>query len=114
MTRTTRIPIVVTSNVQAAVNGDPIHVCGNKMAFQVVAANAVALVELEGSLDGTNWVDLNYDNVAAAYTLTVMNTLGAGYYEVFERPEYVRMVVDTDAGGPRDFYAVLIVKKESD
>lgn len=114
MTRTTRIPIVVTSAAAAVVNGDPIHVDGNKLAFQVYVANAVTLVELEGSLDGTTWVDLNYDNVAGAYTLTVLNTLGAGYYEVHERPKYVRMVVDTDAGGPRDFYAILLVKKESD
>ena len=113
MIRTTSIPIVVTSAAAAVVVGDPIHVCGNKMAFQVTVANAVTLVELEGSLDGTNWIDLNYDNVAAAYTLTVLNTLGAGYYEVFERPEYVRMVVDTDAGGPRDFHAILLVKKEA-
>ena len=113
MTRTTRIPIVVTSAIDAAVNGDSIHVDGNKLAFQVYVA-AVALVELEGSLDGTTWVDLNYDNVAGAYTLTVLNTLGAGYYEVHERPKYVRMVVDTDAGGPRDFHSILLVKKESD
>ena len=113
MTRTQRITIVITSNAQAAVVGDPIHVCGNKLALQVVSAPA-ALVELEGSLDGTNWLDLHYDNIVGAYTLTVMNTLPAQYYEVFERPEYVRMVVDTDGAGPADYYAVLIVKKESD
>ena len=113
MTRTQRIPIVVTSIADAVANGDPIHVCGNMMAFQVTVANAVTLVELEGSLDGTNWIDLHYHNTVGAYTLTVMNTLGAIYLEVFERPEYVRMVVDTDAGGPRDFHAVLLVKKES-
>lgn len=113
MTRTERIPLVVTSAVGAAVAGEPVHVDGNKMAFHVLVAPG-NLVDLEGSLDGTNWVDLNYDNAAGAYTLTVIGNVGAGYYEVHERPKYVRMLVETDAGGPRDFYGILLVKKESD
>jgi len=114
MTRTTRIPIVVTSDAVVAVASDPIHVGGNKLAFQLVSTPA-ALADLEGSLDGTTWVNLNYDNLAGAYTLTVLAALAAaGYYEVHERPMYVRMVVNIDAAGPRDWYAILIVKKESD
>ena len=111
MTRTETIPIVVASD-PAGANGDPVRVSGNKLAFQVCAVPA-ALAQLEGSADAVTWADLHYDNIVGAYTLTVMNTLGAGYYEVFERPEYVRMVVAADAGGPRDFSAVLLVKKES-
>lgn len=106
-----RETIAITSSAAAAVNGNPIHVDSNRLEFQIVSAPA-ALAQLEGSLDGTTWVDLNYDNAAGAYTLTVMNTLGAGYYLVHERPKYVRMVVATDAGGPRDYYAVLIVKTD--
>lgn len=113
MTRTERIPIVVTSAVGAQANGSPIHVDSNMLALQIISSPA-ALAQLEGSLDRVNWVDMNYDNAAGAYTLTVMNTLGAGYYKVHERPKYVRFAVAADAGGPRDWYAVLIVKKESD
>jgi hypothetical protein len=112
MTRTTSIKLVLTSGA-AAVATAPIYVGGNKMAFQVVSAPG-NLVDLEGSLDGTTWVDLNYDNIAGAYTLTVISNVGAGYYEVFERPEYVRMLVEIDATPNRDYHAVLLVKKESD
>jgi len=114
MTRTENIPIVVTSSTTADVNGEPILVEGNALIFQVLQAGA-NLAQLEGSNDGVTFVDLNYDNAAGAYTLTVLNTLGAGLYNVFERPKYVRMVVATDAGGAgRDYVANLLVKKESD
>jgi hypothetical protein len=111
MIGTQRIPIVVTSGA-AATASRVIRAAGNKINLQVVSAPA-ALVELEGSLDGTNWVDLNYDNLAAAgFIMTVMNTLGAGFYSVHERPEYVRMVVAIDAAAPQDYYAVLLINKE--
>jgi hypothetical protein len=100
---------VVTSSAAAAVASEPFRVDGNKLAFQILLAPA-NVVDLEGSLDGFTWVNLNDDNVAGAYTLTAIAAVGAGYHEVFERPVFVRMVVNTDAGGPRDFRAVLIVK----
>lgn len=106
-----RIPIVVTSDTAANQYSRPIHVDSNPLTFHVLVA-AAQLVGLEGSLDGTNWVDMNDDNVAGAYTLTAIATVGAGYHRVHERPKYVRMVVDTDAGGPRDFYAVLTVRTD--
>jgi len=103
-----RISLVVTSGA-AAVASEPIQTGSNKLAFQIVSAPG-NLVDLEGSLDGQTWVNLNDDNVAGAYTLTAIAAVGAGYHEVFERPAFVRMVVNIDAAGPRDFYAVLIVK----
>lgn len=111
MRRTTRIPIVITSSTTAAVASEPIHVGGNPMELHVlIAPNDV---DFEGSLDGTNWVDLAYDNAAGAYTLTALAAVGAGYYKVHERPKYVRMVTDTDQAGPQDHYAVLLIKKDS-
>jgi hypothetical protein len=108
-----RIPIVVTSDAAVAVASRPIRTDGTAQEFQVVSAPA-ALVELEGSLDGTTWVDLNYENLpGAGFIMTVMNTLGAGYYKVHERPEFVRMLVAIDAGGPQDYYAVLIARKRN-
>lgn len=112
MTRTTRIPLVVTSSATVAVATNPIHVDGNAMELHVLLAPSN--VDFEGSLDAVTWVDLNYDNVAGAFTLTALNGVGAGYYKVHERPKYARLLVETDAGGPQDSYAVLIVKKESD
>ena len=112
MRSTVRIPIVLTSDTQAVVNGDAIHVDSNGMEFHVLLAPA-NVVDLEGSLDRINWVNLTYDNAAGAYTITALAAVGAGYYRVHERPKYVRMVLNADGGGPRDFYAVLIVKEES-
>lgn len=114
MAGTERQSIVVTSDTVVAVASRPIRTDGNPLAFQVINAPA-AFVALEGSLDGTNWVDLNYANLpGAGFIMTVMNTLGAGYYAVYERPEFVRMVVAIDAGGPRNYYAVLLTKKKPD
>ena len=113
MIRTTRIPLRLGSDLKAATNGPPIHVDGNEMGFQVTVAPA-NLVGFEGSLDGTNWINLNYDNVVGVYTLTIMALLGAGYYEVFECPKYVRMYIGADALEPQNFYAVLLVRKDSD
>jgi hypothetical protein len=101
----------LASDVAVAVASEPFRVHGNKMAFQVILAPA-DLVDLEGSLDGFTWVNLNYDNAAGAYTMTALAAVGPGYYEVFERPVFVRIVVNIDAGGPRDFRAVLIVKTD--
>lgn len=111
MINTKRHLFTVTSAVGVAVASEPFRVHGNKMAFQIILAPA-NLVDLEGSLDGFTWVNLNDDNVAGAYTLTAIAAVGAGYHEVHERPVFVRMVVNADAGGPRDFIGVLIVKTD--
>lgn len=115
MTRTERLPLYVESASKiAATVDDPIHVDGNELAFQVTWIGGQNGVGLQGSVDGTNWVYLNYDNTAGAYSLAAMAFLGVGYYKVHERPKYVRMVVAADAGFPQDYYAILLVKKESD
>lgn len=111
MISTKRHVFNVTSAVAAVVASEPFRVHGNKLAFQIILAPA-NVVDLEGSLDGFTWVNLNDDNVAGAYTLTAIAAVGAGYHEVHERPEFVRMVTNNDAGGPRDFRAVLIVKTD--
>lgn len=108
---TTRIPIIVTSAVAAVVNGDPIHVDSNNCELHIILA-AANVCDLEGSMDRVNWINLTYDNAAGAYTITALAAVGAGYYKVHERPKYVRFCTNNDAGGPRDFYAVLIVKDE--
>lgn len=111
MINTKRHLFRVTSDTVVAVASEPFRVHGNKLAFQVILAPG-NLVDLEGSLDGFTWVNLNYDNIAGAYTLTALAAVGAGYYEVFERPVFVRMVVNIDAAGPLDNRAVLIVKTD--
>jgi hypothetical protein len=110
MRSTVRIPLTVTSAAAAVVNGAPIHVDSNPLEFHIILAGA-AVVDLEGSLDGVNWVNLTYENAAGAYAITALAAVGAGYYRVHERPKFVRMVTNNDAGGPRAFYAVLIVKE---
>lgn len=112
MRRVATIPLTVTSSETVAVATEPIHVGGNPMELNVLIAPDN--VDFEGSLDGTNWTDLNYDNAAGAYTLTALNGVGVGYYKVHERPKYVRLLVETDQAAPQDSYAVLIVKKDSD
>lgn len=110
---TTRFPIILTSAVgQVVTSTPPIHVDSNGMELHVLIAPA-ALIDLEGSLDGVTWVNLTYDNVAAVYTITALAAVGAGYYRVHERPKFVRLACNGDAGGPRNFYAVLIVKDET-
>lgn len=111
MINTIRHMFSLASDTVVAVASEPFRVHGNKLAFQIILAPDT-LVDLEGSLDGFTWVNLNDDNVAGAYTLTAIAAVGAGYHEVHERPVFVRMVVNIDAGGPQDYRAVLIVKPD--
>jgi len=112
MRRTTRIPLTVTSDTAVAVATEPLHVGGNPMELNVLIAPTN--IDFEGSIDGTTWTDLNYDNAAGAYTITALTGVGAGYYKVHERPEYVRLLVHLEQAAPQDSYAVLLVKKDSD
>lgn len=114
MTRTERLPLYLESESKVAnTYGPPVLVESNELEFQVTQVTA-DIVGLQGSLDRVNWNYLHYDNAAGAYSLALMALLGLGYYKVYERPKYVRMMVGQDAGHPQDYYAILIVKKESD
>jgi hypothetical protein len=105
---TLRIPIRILGDTQAANPGPAIHTDGNRLALQVILSTN-NLFDLEGSLDGFNWVDLTYDNAAGAYTLTAATGLAAGYYEIHERPKWVRASIQTDAGASVH-YGVLIIR----
>jgi hypothetical protein len=112
VTHSERIPIALTSAPAAAVNGPAIHVDSNPVELHIILAPTANISDLEGSLDGVNWVNLTYVNAAGAYSTTALAAVGAGYYIVHERPKYVRYVTNADAGGAQDYYAVLIVKKD--
>jgi hypothetical protein len=81
---------------------------GNELALQVFLSTN-NLFGLEGSLDGTNWVDLTYDNAVGAFAMTAAAGLAAGYYEIHERPKWVRGTVANDAA-TNVHYAVLLVR----
>ncbi len=97
-------PVQITSNVAANVNGDWIHVGG--MSMDVQFHGPAALHRLEVSADRQD-ADIATDADGAAIT-----ALAAVSREVRERPTWARVVILTDAGGPRIFAAELIIHKE--
>jgi hypothetical protein len=98
------IPIQVTSNVGAAVNSAWVHV--GQQSFDVQFHGPAALHVVQVSSDKQD-ADVATDADGAAIT-----AVAAAYREVRERPNWARIQILTDAGGPRIFAAELLLKRE--
>ena len=97
-------PVAITSNNGADVNGAWIHVGG--MSFDVQFHGPAALHRIEVSADKAD------ADIATGADGAAVTALAAVYREVRERPEWARVVILNDAGGPRIFTAELMIHKE--
>ncbi len=98
------IPIQVMSDAAAAVNSAWVHV--GQQSFDVQFHGPAALHVLEVSADKQD------ADVATDADGTAITALAAAYREVRERPNYARVQILTDVGGPRIFAAEILLKKE--
>jgi len=97
-------PVAITSDAGAAVNSPWIRVGGMSMDVQFHGPAALHVVEV--SADKMD-ADVATDADGAAIT-----ALAAVYREIRERPQWARVQILTDAGGPRIFTADLMIHKE--
>ena len=96
----------VTSVNGAAAVSTPVRVAGQLVGFQSVAPSALVTIQI--SDDGQNWVTgTNLENVDLGTTLQSLTE------ELKERPEWVRVSVATDAGGPQLYRVLFHVKKDN-
>lgn len=104
--RVIRIPWQITSSTGGSVASDPVRVGGNVVGVQVVTAPA-SLVGLQLSEDkvATHWSSANDNSGAIA-------SKGTGISTSIDRGTWARVIVATDASGPRTFEGFLIITKE--
>jgi hypothetical protein len=96
---------VASANVAAGTFGQTIRVGGQ--ALDAHFRGPGAFHQLQISQDGFNWITAT-DADAAAIT-----ALNAGTYRIVrERPEFVRLHVLQDAGGPQQFNWTLGILKD--
>lgn len=92
-------------NVAAGIDAPPFRTSGERCSVQVLDAPA-ALVRVMGSVDGGTFALLNHEPVGG---VAVLNAIGVGVYEVRERPMWIRIGVNNDAGAARSFRAQVLV-----
>lgn len=98
---------IVTSSDSADVSGTPFRIAGQ--AFDVHMAAPADLFQIEVSDDCVDWeIATDID----ANSMTSVGNTAPTYRVIRERPEWVRMTVLTDAGGPRDFPSIIGVFKD--
>jgi hypothetical protein len=96
---------VPVSSAQVAVSSDPWRTANEDTEVQFILAPG-NLCHLQISQDRVNWATA-IDNSGIAIT-----NLGAVARSVATLAEYARLTVNTDAGAPRAYAAVLKVRKE--
>ena len=93
-------------NVAAGVDAvAPFRMTGELVTVQVVDAPG-NLVRVAGSSDGGTFALLTFEGAAG---VAAINNVGAGLYEVRERPMWIRVGVNQDATAPRTFRVLLLV-----
>jgi hypothetical protein len=92
----------VTSDAVLVVNGDPIYVGSQPVEVQLHGPGN--LHNVQQSQDRVNWVAAT-DAAAVAIT-----GVGAGYYELREQPQYVRL--QTAAGAAALYAATWVVRRQ--
>lgn len=83
----------------AQANSNPIYV-GGQRASVTAEVPSDTLADIQGSMDLRNWV------VATSLVdgTTALETIVDGTVsEIFERFKWLRIIVDSDVGGPRNF-----------
>ena len=98
----------LTSDAGAAgVDAEPFRTSGEAVTLQVIDAPA-NLIECQGSVDGNTFVNMTHAPVGAGGPVAI-TALGAGVYEVRERPAWMRFGVLQDVNAPRAFRAQFLV-----
>ena len=92
-------------NVAAGVDAVPFRVAGGQATVHVIDAPG-NLVRVMGSVDGGTFALLTYEGVGG---VAALNAIGAGVYETREKPTWIRVGVNNDAGAPRTFRVQLTV-----
>ena len=81
-------------SLAAGDDGSPIATIGSKTSVQVVGTPGTSTVTIQGSNDGTNWVNLNDEaNPGSACSFTA-----AGLKGVLQYPAYIRPIVSAGTG----------------
>lgn len=88
----------------AGIDDVPFRTSGEPCTVQVMDAPQ-ALVRVMGSVDGGTFSLLNYEAIGG---VAAVNNVGVGVYEITERPMWIRIGVNQDAGGPRSFRAQVV------
>ena len=83
----------------------PFRTSGELVTIHVLDAPA-DLVRVMGSADGGAFASLTWEGPAG---IAVINAVGAGIYEVRERPMWIRVGVNQDVNAPRSFRVQLFV-----
>ena len=100
-------PRVVSINGSEA-RSNPIYV-GGQRASVTAEVPSDTLADIQGTMDLRNWV------VATSLVdgTTALETIVDGTVsEIFERFKAIRMIVDSDAGGPRNFNFIVHAYEE--
>lgn len=104
MSLRTDLVVDLNSTTIAAVDSRWFRTGRSRVTAHVVTS-PVAIAEIEGnSGPGGNAVDMTWEGPAG---IAVLTALVVGIYEVRERPEYVRVHLPIDVGGPRAFRVIL-------
>ncbi len=104
-------PAVVVRNVlssaSAAVNSEPVRIAGQKFSVQTVAPDAFVAIQI--SNDGETWVvATNIENTSLGSTDQTY-----GPEEVKEQPEWARLTIATDSGGPLLYRCIFHIRKDN-
>lgn len=99
-----------TSSVAASVFSAPVRVGGKAFSVHVYAP-AANLVDIEISEDGLDWQSATDARDPA--TPTLLETLENEAREVFERPQWARFEVRTDAAGPAVYTVLFNVRRDN-
>lgn len=89
----------------AAVNQAPFRTSGEKVSIHVLAAPG-NLVRVMGSNDGTTFDYCSYEGGGG---VALLNGVGAGIYEVRERPAWMLVGTEIDGAAPRNFRALVLI-----
>jgi hypothetical protein len=92
-------------NVAAGVDALPFRMSGELATVQVIDAPA-NLGRVQGSWDGVTFVNLTFEGAGG---VAAINNVGAGLYEVRERPMWIRFGVNQDGAAPQIFRALFAV-----
>lgn len=86
-------------NVAAGIDAAPFRTSGEQITVHILDAPG-NLVRVMGSVDGGTFVNLTWEGAAG---VAAINNVGAGLYEVRERPMWIRIGINQDAGAPQSF-----------
>lgn len=109
-TQIVHVQEVTSVNVAGGVAGPGIR-SGRSRIFVHVYAAPANLVAVQGSPDDlpANYLNLNHEAVAG---VAAAAGLGAGYYEIRQRPEFVRVLIAQDGAAPQVFRWAIVIHPE--